>query len=145
MVLVYTVMAQKGQILRRPETMSEDITADLELAKLLGVDFQSETLINISASVENHTFAQGAFEQHLTVCEQISAFASRPALYGSCPDKIRNGTPLLLLQSPSPINGTSRRHYLFQPTPLDGQPDDFKDCKWQPIGRYVVPTFNDCN
>ena len=163
MVLGYAVMAQKGQILRRPGPMSVDI-ADAEAAKALGVDFQTQAIKTLLASdLSSFTIAPEAFQKHLEVCFAIpDSSKERAKLYDSCPGKINAGTLLLVLRSPRQADG-SIKHLLYtaeaneaSEDTEDDQEDEasaakakeaklYKDCIWTLYGRYFDPTFNDYN
>ena len=167
MVLGYAVMAQKGQILRRPGPMSVDI-ADAVAAKALGVDFQSQAIKTLLApDLSSFTIPKEAFEKHLEVCFAISDDSpkERAELYDSCQEKINAGTLLLILRSPRQADG-SIKHFLYTAEANeaseateddeDDQDDEasaakasaaklYKNCNWTLRGRYFDPTYNDYN
>ena len=164
MVLGYAVMAQKGQILRRPGPMSGGIS-DAEAAKALGVDFQTQAVKTLLASdLSSFTIPQEALQNHLEVCFATSDDSSkeRAKLYDSCPGKIISGTLLLVLRSPRQADG-SIKHLLYTAEANEGsedtedeQEDDasaakakealrYQNCIWTLYGRYFDPTFNDYN
>ena len=159
MVLGYAVMAQKGQIFRRPGPMSGGIS-DAEAAKALGVDFRSKTIKTLLAS-DLSSIPLHAWRQHLEACYATSDDLSteRAKVYESCPGKIISGTLLLVLRSPRQADG-SIKHLLYTAEASEDTEDEeedepsaakakealtYQNCIWKLYGRYFDPTFNDYN
>jgi hypothetical protein len=167
MVLGYAVMAQKGQIFRRPGPMSGGRSlhqvADHKAAKALGVDWGSKTIQTLKA-FDLSSIPPDAWVQHKEACFATDDHlpTERAKVYESCPGKIISGTLVLVLRTPRQEDG-GITHLLYTADPNDSSEDTedeeeaepsaakakearrYENCVWTLYGRYFDPTFNDYN